>query len=137
MFPAKELPEGEYLAFTRGKIVAIAQAILDEEISIIAGSRKLSDYSSGLYKVEDGFLDEEYFTPFDAVASETYHFPVDWERKNWSEEALKRKDAEIAEFEDRVREKIFAACRVLISRYEVFSPAPNHRLNPTANQQTS
>ena len=122
MFPSKELSEDEYLIYTRGKVVAIAQSILDEEIGVIAGSRKLCAYSSGLYRVADGYLDEEYFIPFEAVDSETAHLPVDWERKNWSEEALKGKDVEIAEFEAKSKERIFEACRVLIRRYEVAFP---------------
>ena len=122
MFPPKELSEDEFLIYTRGKLVALAQAILDEEIGIIPGSRKLCAYRSGLYRVVDGYLDEEYFIPFEALASETDHSPVDWERRNWGEEALKRKDAETAEFEARAKEDIFEACRVLIRRYEVAFP---------------
>jgi hypothetical protein len=119
MFPRKDLTKDESLILTCGKIIAIAQAILDEEIGIIAGSRKLSDYGSSLYMVEFENLDKEYFTPFVAVASDTMHLPVDWERKNWSEEALLGKDIEIAEFEADVRDKIFEACRTLLRRYDV------------------
>lgn len=122
MFPAKELTEDEFLTFIRGKIVAIAQAVLDEEIGVIAGSHKLSDYGSKLYTVVDENLDEEYFTQFEAVASETMHLPIDWERKNWSGNALKQKDIEIVEYEAQVKDKIFEACRVLIRRYEVAFP---------------
>jgi predicted cation transporter len=122
MFPTKEMTEDEFLTFIRGKIVAVAQAIIDEEIGVIAGSRKLSAYSSQLYTVKTENLDEEYFTLLDALASEMMHLPVDWERKNWRVDALNRKDAEIAEFEAQVKEKIFEACRVLIRRYEVAFP---------------
>jgi hypothetical protein len=122
MFPPKELSEDEYLVYTRGKIVAVAQAILDGEIGVIAGSRKLCDYRAGMYRIADGYLDVEYFTTFESLASETDHLPVDWERKNWSDEALKKKDVEIAEFDVKAKERIFEACLVLIRRYEVTSP---------------
>ncbi len=111
--------EEEYLAFVRGKLVAIAQAMMDAEIGIIAGSRKLSEYGSRLYKGD--FLDEEYFVTFDEIASSAAHLPVDWERSNWSEEALKQKDVEIAEYEAKVREDVLAACKKLIEKYEPIS----------------
>ncbi len=114
--------EEEFLIFIRGKVVAIAQAVLDEEIGIIAGSRELSDYGAQMYVSLDGRIDEEYFTVLDEVADETMHLPVDWERRNWSEAALKRKVAEIAEYEASVKDKVRAACKSLIEKYEVAFP---------------
>jgi hypothetical protein len=106
--------------FVRGKIIAVCQAILNEEIGVIAGSRilnrlefELIDYPSGQFDRDDDF------TPFVAIDSQTDHLPVDRERANWSAEALGRKDKEIAESEAVFRESAFAACRKLIERFDL------------------
>ena len=77
----------KYKAFLQGKIVAVCEAILAEEIGIILGVRKLK-YLSHL-KLNDH---DEDFLFFIGIDSETDHLPVDWERKNWSVEALERKE---------------------------------------------
>ena len=102
--------------YIRGKIVAICEAVLAEEIGIIAASRRLS--ALGL-KLFDGR--HEDFVLFDAVDSETDHLPVDIERKNWSAEALKRKDEEIAEAEAVYKNDVMAACRKLIDRFVIWN----------------
>jgi hypothetical protein len=80
--------------YIRGKIVAICEATLAEELGIIAASRRLSALGLELFDRR-----HENFTTFDTVDSETDDLPVDKERKNWSAEALKRKDTEIAQAE--------------------------------------
>lgn len=102
--------------YLRGKIVAICEATLAEEIGIIAASRRLSALGLELF---DGH--QEDFIMFDAVDTETDHLPVDKERKNWSAEALKRKDAEIAEAEASYKDEVFAACRKLIERFVIWN----------------
>ena len=102
--------------YIRGKIVAICEATLAEEIGIIAASRRLSALGLELF---DGR--HEDFIMFDAVDTETDHLPVDIERKNWSAEALKRKDAEIAEAEASYKNDVIAACRKLIERFVIWN----------------
>lgn len=102
----------QYPIFLRGKIVAICELLLKEQIGVIAGSRQLVSLGSTLC----GELDED-FIPFLAVDSETDHLPVDWERRNWSIEALERKDKEISEYEASSRTHVFEACRKLIARF--------------------
>jgi hypothetical protein len=102
--------------YVRGKIVAICEAALAEEIGIIAASRRLSVLGMELF--EDGHED---FLTFDAVDSETDDLPVDTERKNWSAEALKRKDAEIAQAEALYKNDVIAACRKLIERFAIYN----------------
>jgi hypothetical protein len=104
--------------FVRGKIIAICQAILNEEIGVIAGSRiidglefELIDYESGSFSRDKDFL------PFVAINSETDHLPVDRERSNWSEETLERKDKEIAAAEAAYKECAFEACKKLVERF--------------------
>lgn len=103
----------EYIAFVKEKIVATAKDMLTGDIGIILGSRKLYSLSYELGDQRD--LD---FNIFIAVDSETDHLPVDDERENWSEEALKRKDVEIAEYESCNREQVMDACRKLIQRFD-------------------
>jgi len=102
--------------YIRGKIVAICEATLAEEIGIIAASRRLSALGLELF---DGH-DEDFIT-FDGVDTETDRLPVDIERKNWSAEALKRKDAEIAEAEALYKNNVIAACRKLIERFVIWN----------------
>jgi hypothetical protein len=98
--------------FFRGKIVAISEAMLGEEMGVIAASRRLSQIGLELFERH-----EEDFVPFDAIASETDHLPVDRERNNWSAEALERKDHEIIRAESLYRDDAFIACQKLIARF--------------------
>jgi hypothetical protein len=102
--------------YLRGKIIAICEAALAEEIGIIAASRRLSALGLELF---DGH--HENFITFDAVDSETDHLPVDIERRNWSEEALKRKDAEIAHAEALYKNDVIEACRKVIELLGIYS----------------
>ena len=102
--------------YLRGKIVAICEATLAEEIGIIAASRRLSALGLELFDGHD-----EDFIMFDGVYTETDHLPVDMERRNWDTEALKRKDAEIAEAEAFYKTDVIAACRKLIERFVIWN----------------
>jgi hypothetical protein len=101
--------------FLRGMIVAICEATLAEEIGIIAASRRLSALGWELFERR-----HEDFLTFDVVDSETDDLPVDIERKNWDAEALKRKDAEIAEAEALYKNDVIAACRKLTERFAIY-----------------
>jgi hypothetical protein len=98
--------------FLRGKIVAICEAVLRDEMGVIAASRRLSRFGLELFDGHD-----EDFVLFDAIDSETDHLPVDRERNNWSAEALERKDKKIAKAESLHRNDLFAACLKLIERF--------------------
>jgi len=103
-----------YSIFVHGKIVAICKAILREEMSIIAGSRTLSSL-----RYEINCDQDEDFLLFVSIDSETDHLPVDWERRNWSIESLKRKDKEIAGYEMSAKDEVLIACKKLIERFDV------------------
>jgi hypothetical protein len=111
----------ERLAFVRGKIVFICEAMLKEEIGVIAGSRILNRLEDELFQREVGtwFQRDEDFLTFVAINSETDHLPVDFERKNWSIEALERKDKEIDAAEALYKDNAFTACRRLIERFDI------------------
>ena len=100
--------------YIRGKIVAICEATLAEELGIIAASRRLSALGLELFDRR-----HENFTTFDAVDSETDDLPVDMERKNWSAEALKRKDTEIAQAEALYKDNVIAACKKLLEQFAI------------------
>lgn len=104
----------EFTAFMRGKIVAVCEAILREEIGVIAGSRRLKGLGFELCGDHD-----EDFMAFVAIDSETDHLPVDWERRNWGAEALERKRKEIAEAEALYKGDAFEVCRKLIERFDL------------------
>ena len=108
----KEAEHKEY--FLRGKIVAICEAVLAEEIGVIAASRRLSGLGLELLENRD-----EDFVMFDGISSETDHLPVDIERRNWSVEALEAKDKEIAECEALYKEDVFAACKHILERFDL------------------
>lgn len=104
----------EHSAFIRGKIIAICEAILNEDIGVIAGSRRLKSLGLELY----GGHDEDFLT-FVAIDSETDHLPVESERRNWSVEALERKGKEIAEVEALYKDDALEACKRLIRRFDM------------------
>ena len=106
--------------FVRGKIIAICEAMLNGEIGVIAGSRILNRLEFELLNYPRGqFHRDEDFIPFVGIDSETDHLPVDRERENWSDEALARKDKQIADSEAHHKTSAFAACRKLIERFDV------------------
>lgn len=111
---AQDLKAKTAQSFLRGKIVAICESMLAEEMGIIAGSRRLTALALKLC----GGHDEDFET-FLLIESDTDHLPVDRERLNWSDDALRRKDSEIAECETFYRNDAFAACRKLIERFVI------------------
>jgi Protein of unknown function (DUF2489) len=110
----------QYSAFICGKIVAICEAILNEEIGIIAGSQRLSRLEVELLHRKVGwFQRDEDFLTFVVIDSETDHLPINLDRHNWSLKALARRDEELAKAEALYKEATFAACRILIERFDI------------------
>lgn len=111
----------ERSVYLRGKIVAICEAILREEMGAIPGARIIKNLGWELLHYDNfGSFDlDEDFIPFVAIDSETDHLPVDLERHNWSIEALERKDQEIAKAEQWAKELAFPACKILIERFRI------------------
>ena len=105
----------EYSIFIRGKVVAICEAMLREEIGVIAGSRRLTGLGFELFDDHD-----EDFLMFVAIDSETDHLPVDLERQNWNIEALERKDKEIENYEASAKTDALETCRKLIKKFAVY-----------------
>lgn len=57
----------------------------------------------------------ELLQPFETISSETSGFPTESARKNWSPEALARKDAELLAYEERARVELATALQALVS----------------------
>jgi hypothetical protein len=119
LWDAKQrLSSSEYLDYLRLEPVATTKSVLSGETGIIAGSRLLWRIGDELNNQRDPDL-----IIFIAVNSETGHLPVDKERENWSEEALKSKDVEIAEYEAHYRQKVMDGCRRILERYRYATDA--------------
>lgn len=115
------MSDEQRLVYLRGKVVAICEAILREEMQAIPGSRILNKLEMQLlhHRTFGWFERDEDFLPFVAIDSETDDLPVDLERHNWSAEALQRKDQEILKAEQWAKEIAFPACTKLIERFRI------------------
>src|SRR3954470_14406797 len=91
----------EHLQWLRGKIVEIARSILSGEVGIVAGARKFCGASQ--YLEVDRDPDLLFFTGVDSEADS--FFITGEARQRWNPEALRAKDAELADYEARVRER--------------------------------
>jgi hypothetical protein len=108
--PTRRIPShDEYRQLQLQRLVATAKAVRDGALGIILGCREIAQ----LARVLD-FQSEPAVEPFIAVDSETDHLPVGPERTHWSAEALKEKDAEIAEYEIESREQMSTAADNLV-----------------------
>ena len=102
----------EHRQFLSRKIVAAAQSILSGEIGVIAGARQLCGLGHQI-----GADRDPDFLFFIGVDSESDDLPIGEIRKHWNPDALLDKDAELAAYEARVRERALTACRSLIEKY--------------------
>lgn len=105
---------GELTNSRRQELLDTAEAILSGRLGIILGSRRMQAFR---FDLRDD-LDTDFMT-FVGIDSQTDHLPVDDERRNWSEEALVRKDIEIAEAEEFHRTEVVEACRRIIARFAI------------------
>ena len=106
-------PSAEQIAQTRREIVAVARAILDGRVGVIEGSRRLV----GLRWDVDPEQEDRELLGMVGIESQTDHLPLGKWREQWSPDALKAKDAEIAENEEFFRESAYEICRILVERY--------------------
>jgi len=111
-YPFAEIPISN-VKEPRQSMVRVAHGILDGSIGIVAGARQLTRLR--LPSRAERFSDVLVFVGID---SETDHLPLGEVRRLWNPAALKVKDAELAAYEVKVRERAFEACRALIKRFE-------------------
>ena len=103
----------EHRQFVSRKIVATAQSILSGEVGVVTGARQLCGLGHQI-----GADRDPDFIFFIGIDSETDHLPIGEVRQHWNPEALRVKDVELADYEARVRERAFEACRSLIQKYD-------------------
>jgi hypothetical protein len=98
---------------SRVHILRIARQLIAGEIGIIAASRE-----RGCLRYETEPQLATVLVTFTAIDSETDALPVGDVRKEWSPDALERKDKEIAEAENFYRESAINAAAELIRLLE-------------------
>src|SRR5882757_3419549 len=103
------------VAETRGEMVRTARGIINDVIGIVSGSRELARLRFGSTTEYDRDV-----LIFVGIDSESDHFPLGDVRRHWSAEALKAKDAELLDYEARVRERAFQACESFILHYSKY-----------------
>jgi Protein of unknown function (DUF2489). len=103
----------EYLMTIKKNVVDVCRAILQGDIDIISGTRKLAGYN---YQLFDGMINDD-FLPIVSFHEQTDDMPIGDQRQYYSKEFLSRMDKEYAEFETKVKQEIFDACHKLIERY--------------------
>lgn len=98
----------------RKKIVGICQSLINNDINLVEGCRRLVSL-----RYQFDLEDDPDFLPFVGVASETDDYPELNIRDNFSEDYLKRVDEEISDYINLARPSIIDACHVLVSKYRV------------------
>jgi hypothetical protein len=102
----------EYLADQRRRAVEVASQILAGSIGLTEGIRNLV-----FFQKEMGGAKDPEFLFFAGIVSETDDFAIGDARKNWNEIALKQKDADLKEYEDRIRPTVLDASRRFVQKY--------------------
>lgn len=108
----------EYARSVRRQIASTAQAMLDEQVSFLIGSRRLA----ALRHETDTPADDADFLIFVAIDSETDALPLDAVREHWDQGALARLQPEIEEAERWASTIGTDACRSLIARFGEHEP---------------
>jgi hypothetical protein len=101
----------------RTEIVQLAEKILAQDIELVSGCRKLLD----LYYVFQP-ANRNCIAPIAAFVSETDAHPLGSVRAVFEKSYLDRLDKETAEYSERARSAVFAACKEIIR--ETQRPAP-------------
>ena len=97
---------------TESDIARVAQAILDSEIRLIEGARRIAILSHRLDFKPD--LDILYFVGLD---SEAHDHPLGEERLFWNSESLSKLDKEVFEYEKRCMDEALIICKRLVERF--------------------
>ncbi|NIE63201.1 DUF2489 domain-containing protein [Burkholderia sp. Ax-1719] len=109
----KHTPHEEYVRSVRQQAALVAQAMLDERLSFLIGSRQLA----GLRYETDITDDDADFLIFVAIDSETDAFPLGSVREHWDPLALAKLEPKIKEAELWASSVGADACRSLIARF--------------------
>jgi len=103
----------DYVQNQKNRVVEVSTMMLNGEMDLIEGTRLLTTLR---WEVTEDQFDQDFLL-FVGIDSETDALPIGEERLDWADYALAEKDVEIKRIEDYYRDKIFAACRVLVERF--------------------
>ena len=98
---------------SRKEIVDVSLLIVNEQIGLVEGCRKLVSLRNQFALAED-----QDFFPFVGVTSETDDYPEQSVRENFSDSYLKRVDKDVSCYVSIVRPSIIEACTVLVAKYK-------------------
>lgn|ERR1700754_3135028 len=98
----------------RSRLVSVAQAMLDGNLSFFEGARQVLAIKSRLSGLADRDPD---FDVFVAIQSETDHLPLNEYRSLWSSSALAALEPEFLRTEEWARPFASLASRNLIARF--------------------
>jgi hypothetical protein len=92
---------------------------------ILSGNLCVIEGSQCIYELR-GYVDIDFnaaeYRAFHNLVQATLHLPFGPVRQYWATDALREKDAEIHETEERWAEPIRGACRVLLERFKLPNP---------------
>ena len=103
----------EYLLTVKNRVVDVCKGMLQGNVDMISGARKLAEYNYQLF----GEIIDDDFLPIVNFNEQTDDMPIGNQRQYYSEEFLSRMDKTYTEFEAKVKQEIFDACHKLIERY--------------------
>jgi hypothetical protein len=103
----------------RAELVSTARAILDEDIHLIEGVRKIC-----LLRHYVGDPGSEVFMPIRAIESETDHYPLGKVRSEYAQDFLGKLDAEMRCYLEDAKVDIFEACKEIIRVYSETEDRP-------------
>ena len=96
------------------RLVSVAQAMLDGELSFFEGAVQVLAIKSRLSGIADRDPD---FDAFVVIQSETDHLPLEAQRSLWSPAALAALEPEFQRIEEWAKPFASPACRNLIARF--------------------
>ncbi|WP_061144948.1 DUF2489 domain-containing protein [Caballeronia arvi] len=105
--------EEEILA--RQRLVTVAQAMLDGDLSFLEGAAQVLAMRGVLSRLGDRDPDLDVFV---VIRSETDHLPLKEQRSQWSAEALARLEPEFKQSEEWASSFAPQACKNLIERFK-------------------
>jgi hypothetical protein len=106
----------------RGRLVSLAQAVLNGRLSFFEGAAQVLAIKSRLGEVVDRGTD---FDVFVAIQSETDHLPLQVYRPLWAPAALAELESEFNRTEEWAKSFAPQACRNLIARFSADQPQPS------------
>lgn len=94
------------------ELIAIANAMLDGQMNLIEGVRKICSLR---FTVDDP--DNDVFIPIRAIESETDHFPLGEVRSQCASDYLQKIDVEMQSYLSDTRQDILDACKEIIRTF--------------------